>query len=387
MTIFYNFLITLQITLFFDRLEMAELFINKINKSKQCLISLSLVAIVSLICFVFSSFVGYRVIALILLVTVSLVAISFDILPVLAAAVLSALIWNFFFIPPRFTFHVGSTDDLILFVMYFIIALVNAVLTYKIRQIQKEARQRETKASTVKLYNTLLNSLSHELRTPIATIIGATDTLLADNMKLKLEDRGELLAEISKASFRLNQQVENLLSMSRLEAGFIQPKKDWCDINEVVYDALKRVEENKYTQKISVNINPNLPLFKLDKGMLEQIVYNLLNNACLYTPWNSEINITSMCHANVLEIIIEDNGNGFPETEIKNVFDKFYRLKDAKAGGTGLGLSIVKGFTEAMGGTIHLENVRTGGARFSINIPADSVQVNRKTELWLRRKF
>ncbi len=366
---------------------MSELFINKVSKTKQCLFSLLLVGIISLVCFGFSSFIGYRVVAFILLVTVSLIAITFDILPVLVAAVLSSLAWNFFFIPPRFTFHIGATDDLILFVMYFIIALVNAVLTHKIKQIQKEARQKEEKASAVKLYNTLLNSLSHELRTPIATIIGAADTLLANNMKLTEEDKGELLAEISKASFRLNQQVENLLSMSRLESGFLQPKIDWCDINEIIYEAIKRIEENKCTQKISVNINPNLPLFKLDKGMLEQIIYNLLNNACLYTPWNSEIHLTALCHTNTLQIIIEDNGKGFPEEEIKNVFGKFYRLKNSKTGGTGLGLSIVKGFTEALGGTIRLENVRTGGARFTISIPADTVNINRKPELWLRRKF
>jgi two-component system sensor histidine kinase KdpD len=114
---------------------MAELFINKINKSTQSLISISLIILVSLICFIFSYFIGYRVVALILLITVSLLAISFDIIPVLIAAMLSAASWNFLFIPPRFTFHVGSTDDLILFVMYFIIALFNAVLTFKIRQV------------------------------------------------------------------------------------------------------------------------------------------------------------------------------------------------------------------------------------------------------------
>lgn len=233
----------------------------------------------------------------------------------------------------------------------------------------------------------MLNSLSHELRTPIATIIGATDTLLAGNVKLTQENRGELLGEISKASFRLNQQVENLLNMSRLESGIIQPKLDWCDINEGVYETLSRIEEHKYTQKITVNINPTLPLFKLDKGMLEQIIYNLLNNACLYTPWNGEINVTALCHTNILQIMIEDNGKGFPHEESHKVFDKFYRLKNAKTGGTGLGLSIVKGFTEALGGTIYLENIRTGGARFTINFPADSVQINRKPELWLRRKF
>lgn len=366
---------------------MKDLVINKLSRGRQIAWSLLLVGGVALLCFAFSPLVGYRVVALILLLTVSLLAITFDILPVLLAAALSALVWNFFFIPPRFTFHVGATEDVILFVMYFVIALVNAVLTYKIRQVEKLARQREEKAHTVRLYNTLLNSLSHELRTPIATIVGATDTLLAPGGNLSLENKGELLGEIAKASFRLNQQVENLLNMSRLESGFLQPKMDWCDINEVVYEAVKRIEENKYTQKVTIDINPNLPLFKLDKGMLEQIVYNLLNNACLYTPWNSEVHVTAQCHTDVLELMVEDNGNGFPEEELKKVFGKFYRLKNTRTGGTGLGLSIVKGFAEALGGTVRLENVRTGGARFTITLPAPTTYVDKKQEEWLRRKY
>ena len=160
--------------------------------------------------------------------------------------------------------------------------------------------------------------------------------------------------------------------MSRLESGFLEPKKDWVDINELIYDAVRRVEEKKIKQEISININPDIPLFKLDKGMIEQVIYNLLNNAVTYTPEKSIIEIMAACHIDVLEIVIEDNGNGFPENEIKKVFDKFYRLKNSKAGGTGLGLSIVKGFVEAHNGLISLENVKTGGARFTIQIPAET---------------
>ena len=366
---------------------MSDLIINKVSKWNQFLAGIIAVSTVAFICYLFSGLLGYKVVALILLLTVSLLAISFDILPVLSAALLSALIWNFFFIPPRFTFHVGATEDAILFSMYFVIALVNAVLTYKIRQAQKEARKKEEKANTIKLYNTLLNSLSHELRTPIATIVGAADTLQTNNANLSPENKGELLAEISKASFRLNQQVENLLNMSRLESGFLQPKKDWCDINEIVYIVVKRIEESKYTQKINVNINPELPLFKLDKMMLEQILYNLVNNACLYTSWNSTINVSAQYYGNLLEMVIEDNGQGFPEKEINKVFDKFYRLDETRTGGTGLGLSIVKGFTEALGGTVNLVNNKPRGARFTIRIPAETTQVNKKTEVWLRRKY
>ena len=341
-----------------------------IKVTAQYFISVAVVCLVATIGYFISEFAGYKVIALMLLVTVSLLSMFLDIVPVLLAAFLSALIWDYFFIPPRFTLQVKTTEDVLMLMMYFIIAMVNAVLTYKIRQAEKEARQKEEKANTVKLYNTLLNSLSHELRTPISTIIGATDTLQNNNVKLSDHNRVELIAEISKAGFRLNQQVGNLLNMSRLESGFIEPKNDWCDINELVYDVVKNVEENKISQKIRININPEIPLFKLDKGMLEQVIYNLLNNAIQYTPSESRIDIIAIGHGDVLEIVIEDDGYGFPEDEINDVFNKFYRLKGAQTGGTGLGLSIVKGYVEAMGGTVGLENVQPKGAKFTIEIPA-----------------
>lgn len=342
------------------------------SKQKQFIISLSLVLIVSAICYGISPWLGYRVVAFILLLSVSLIAISFDILPVLVSAALSAFIWDFFFIPPRFTVHVSNTEDAILLIMYFVIAMISAVLTYKIRQVEKASRKKEEKANTLKLYDTLLNSFSHELRTPIATIIAATDNIQSGNNNLTAENKTELISEISKASLRLNQQVENLLNMSRLDSGFIKPKIDWCDISELVYDTVGKIEDNGITQKISITINPDLPLVKTDKLLLGQSIYNLLNNACLYTKPDSKINITALIHVDILELIIEDDGAGFPPEEIENVFDKFYRLKFSKPGGTGLGLSIVKGFVEALKGNVSLENVSTGGARFTITLPAET---------------
>jgi two-component system sensor histidine kinase KdpD len=335
------------------------------------LISLGLVLLVSAVCYGISTWLGYRVVAFILLLTVSLIAISFDILPVLASATLSAFIWDFFFIPPRFTFQVGNTEDMILLIMYFIIAMISAVLTYKIRQVEIASRKKEEKINTLKLYDTLLNSFSHELRTPIATIIAATDNIQSGSDNLTNENKEELINEISKASFRLNQQVENLLNMSRLESGVVKPKLDWCDISELVYDTVKKIEENKIDQKITINVNPDLPLVKTDKLLLGQVIYNLLNNATIYTPASGKININVLIHADILALIIEDDGNGFPPDEIEDVFDKFYRLKYSKAGGTGLGLSIVKGFIEALKGNISLENISTGGARFTITIPVE----------------
>lgn len=344
-------------------------FVAFMGNKRQYLVSLVAVLLASIGCYAISPCLGYRVIALILLLTVSLLAISFDILPVLLSAGLSAFIWDFFFIPPRFNFHVNATEDVILLIMYFLIALINGVLTFKIRQVEKAARKKEERANTLKLYDTLLNSFSHELRTPIATIIAATDNIRSSTARLTEENRQELIEQIAQAAFRLNQQVENLLNMSRLETGFIKPRIDWCDISEVVYDTIRKVEEDVPTQKIVVNINPDLPLVKTDKMLLGQALYNLLNNATIYTPPGSRINVDAVIHTDILQLVVEDNGNGFPPDEIASVFDKFYRLKSSQTGGTGLGLSIVKGFVEALGGSIYLENRMEGGARFTIELP------------------
>jgi two-component system, OmpR family, sensor histidine kinase KdpD len=326
--------------------------------------------LVSGISFSVSGWIGYKVVAYVLLVTLSIIALFCDIIPVVLSAVLSALIWNYFFIPPRYTFHIGTTEDFFLFIMYFVIAIVHAVLMYKIKQIQKLALEREERAATLKLYNTLLNSLSHELRTPIATIIGASDNLLTANGNLSEQNKKNLVSEISVASLRLNQQVQNLLNMSRLESGTIQLKRDWCDLNELVYKTIDRLGENSKHHVLDIELADTLPFFKLDEGLMEQVLYNLIYNAISYTPEASVITIKARCEEHQHCIItIEDNGMGFPESEIDKVFDKFYRLDHSKTGGTGLGLSIAKGFVEAHKGTIKLENAPLGGALFTIIIP------------------
>ena len=354
-------------------------FIKSRNRPRQYLFCITTIIIVSVACFVLSEFLGYRVIAFILLLAVSLLAIAFDILPVLVSAALSAFIWDYFFIPPRFTIHVDTTEDTILLIMYFVIALINAVMTYRIRQVEKASRIKEERANSVQLYNTILNSLSHELRTPIAAIIGAADNLQLNN-NLSKSDTKQLIDEISKASLRLNQQVENLLNISRLESGHIQPRKDWCDFVELVYDVVKRVEENNPDRKIKISINPDLPLCKLDKGMLDQVLYNLLNNAARHTEPSASINITATCYANLLEVIIDDSGSTFNKEKLTDLIYKFSREKLPKNSSSGLGLSIVKGFTEALGGRVDLQKSSYGGAKFTVTIPVSTNNIKQVNE-------
>lgn len=341
----------------------------------QFLISIAAVLLVSTACFYSSELIGYRIVSMILLITVSLIAMLFEILPVLVAAVLSAVIWNFFFIPPLFTFHISNAEDLLMFLLYFSIALVNAVLTFKIRREESKARDKEEKENTIKLYNTLLNSLSHELRTPISTILGAVDILKENKEMLSIAQQEELLVEIETASMRLNRQVENLLSMSRLESGMLRPKYEWCDLNELIHSLIQKAG-NGAEHRIFFLANDNLPLFRMDEGLVEQVIHNLLHNALLYTSDTSKIEIEVRHEGEACIIIVADDGTGFPESEISLAFDKFYRLPHSKTGGSGLGLSIVKGFVEALGGKVKLKNHETGGAKFTVEIPAETSYIS-----------
>ncbi|WP_243400407.1 sensor histidine kinase [Flavobacterium alvei] len=351
---------------------MTNLETKKYSIKKQCGISIVAVLLIATVCFYASKFIDYRITALILLMTVSIVAIVFDIIPVLITAILSGLLLNFFFIQPLFTFHITDTEDILLFLMYLIIALVNAVLTFKIRQVEKKARDKEEKEKTIKLYNTLLNSLSHELRTPIATLIGAVDILKENNQTLSKKNQEDLLSEIDKASIRLNRQVENLLNMSRLETGMLLIKQDWCDVNELTNGVVQKFSSLNTNHIIDFQLNESLPLFKLDSGLIAEVLRNLIHNAVLYTPEKTTIKIEVLQESSNCIIVISDNGNGFPESEIQFAFDKFYRLPHTKTGGSGLGLSIVKGFVEAHNGTITLENNSISGAKFTITIPTET---------------
>lgn len=350
---------------------------RKDNLRKQLLLSTTMIVLSSLILYFFVGWIGYQVVALVLLLMVSISAMLFDILPVLIAALLSALIWNYFFIPPVRTFHIGTPEDVLMFLMYFVIAFINAVLSFKIREIERKVRDKEEKENTLKLYDTLLNSLSHELRTPIAAIIGAVDILENQAAPLSIINQNELIDEIKIASLRLNEQVENLLSMNRLESGILKPVLDWVDINDLIFSVIKKYKTH-HSEALNIIFNPDekVPLIKVDAVFVEQILYNLIRNAHVHTPAKSTVRIAASYLDESIRISVADNGKGFPTEEIKFVFDKFYRLKGAATGGTGLGLSIVKGFVEALNGQITLENQSSGGALFTVVLPAESSTLN-----------
>ncbi len=226
-----------------------------------------------------------------------------------------------------------------------------------------------------KLYKTLFNSISHELRIPVATIMGATDTLLMHTYPE--ETRRKLYAEINTASIRLNRLIENLLNMSRLESGRITPRLDWCDVHDLANKVADNLKQELLPFKLSTVIPSDMPLVLIDFGLIEQVLNNLVLNATQNTMAGTNIRLKFFFDQGALTIQVMDRGKGFPASELLSVFDKFYRGKDAKAGGTGLGLSIVKGYVEAHGGTVIAENRKNGGAIFTIKIPVKSSEMDK----------
>lgn len=347
------------------------MILNKIKTFYQFIICLSAIFAVSGICWLLMDYLDYQIVALILLLVVSILAVSFKIFPVLTAAVLSAVLLNYIFIEPYFTYKINNAENTLLFFMFIAVALVNAVLTNRLLIQEKKARQKEEKENTIKLYNTLLNSLSHELRTPIATILGTIDTLKEQQHLLNQEQQNDLLTDIEIAGTRLNIQVENLLNMSRLEAGNLHLKKDWTDINELIFLTIGKIA-NKEEKQIIFEPDDRLPLVQLDRGLLEVVLYCIIHNAIRYTPSNAKIYINSTFEKEKLQITIEDSGHGIAEEDANKVFQKFYRIPNSGTGGSGLGLSIAKGFVEAHNGIISLEKSKFGGAAFIIAIPAEA---------------
>ncbi|MDP2114610.1 MAG: ATP-binding protein, partial [Bacteroidota bacterium] len=224
-----------------------------------------------------------------------------------------------------------------------------------------------------RLYKTLFNSISHELRIPVATIMGASDSLLnsihAGNVQ------SALFNEIFTASLRLNRLIENLLNMSRLESGQISVRLDWYDMNDLANKVAEDLKDELKPFTLAVKIPDDMPMVKIDYGLLEQALYNLLYNSTQYAPVASIIELSTSYDDGTLIIRVNDSGPGFPEEAIENVFKKFFRVDSSKTGGLGLGLSIVKGFVEAHKGTVTVENRKNGGSEFTLKIPTENPDI------------
>jgi len=229
-------------------------------------------------------------------------------------------------------------------------------------------------AETERLRSALLTSISHDLRTPLASIIGVVSSLRSLSEKYAPEQREELLAMVQDEAERLNRFVGNLLDMTRLESGAIELKAEHFDIGDIIGTALQRAAAILDRHRVEIDIAPDLPMLRLDALLFEQVLFNLLDNAAKYAPAESRIRLGARRDGRDVAIEIGDEGPGIPEAERERVFDKFYRVRaqDRRRAGTGLGLAICRGFVEAQGGRIDAANrCDRPGAVFTIRMPAD----------------
>ena len=232
--------------------------------------------------------------------------------------------------------------------------------------------QAKRRAEADRLRSALLTSISHDLKTPLAAILGAAGTLRGFARGLDDEGKVDLLSTIIEELERLNRFIANLLDMTRLEAGSIKPNTSPQDIGEIVGTALERANKILARHNIEVEIAADLPLLELDPVLFEQALFNLLDNAAKYAPPETTVRVQAWQEENKVKLRVLDEGAGIPPDEIDLIFDKFHRAHklDQVRAGTGLGLAISRGFVEAMGGSVSAANRSDrSGAVFTITLP------------------
>lgn len=239
----------------------------------------------------------------------------------------------------------------------------------RVRLLEK-AQRAQVEVETERLRNTLLSSVSHDLRTPLASITGAASSLLDAGGQVDEAGRRDLLETIHEEAFRLNRLVGNLLDMTRLESGSLKPAKEWLPIEEVIGGALTRLEPALQGRPVEIDLPDDLPLAPIDGLLIEQVLVNLVENAIKYTPASSPVSISARGGPQELIVEVSDRGPGIPPGEEERVFDKFHRVEGAgRPAGAGLGLTICRGIVTAHGGTLGVRNRAGGGASFRFTIP------------------
>lgn len=237
--------------------------------------------------------------------------------------------------------------------------------------LAKDSHESTIEVERERLRNTLLSSVSHDLRTPLAVISSAAEQL-RDRLSVTNHDDRELAESIANEASRLERQVRNLLDMTKLESGALQLRQDWQSLEEIVGSAIVRTEALLTGHSLHVDLAPNFPLLWLDQVLFEQVFVNLLENAAKHTPEGTSIWIRASQSKGVTQVVVENDGPSLDEHELEGVFDKFGRGSDASHHGSGLGLAICRAIVQAHGGTICAQSLAPRGVSFLISLPSNA---------------
>jgi two-component system sensor histidine kinase KdpD len=239
-------------------------------------------------------------------------------------------------------------------------------------QLEEQNRQIALLQSAEKLQNALLNSISHDLRTPLVAITGALSALDENYVELDEPARNTLIENARGEADRLNRLVGNLLNMTRIESGAIKLHLEPGDVQDLIGTALDQLGRRAERNQIKVDVPANFPLIPMDFSLMVQVIVNLLENAVKYSPADSLIEVSAALRDSTARLSILDRGAGIPSDDLSRVFDKFYRVQRPESvSGTGLGLSISKGIVEAHGGRIRAANREGGGTILEVELPLE----------------
>jgi two-component system sensor histidine kinase KdpD len=301
-----------------------------------------------------------------------------------AAAALAFLASNFFFVDPLFTFHVTDPREWLALGVLLLTAVVTGQLAASLRDRARlaEAREREvtalyelaTQAEVLRqadqVKSALLSSVSHDLRTPLASIKASVTTLLDDRAVLDPSARRELLTAVDEETDRLTRFVARLLDLSRLEGGAVEPRRDWHALGDVLSGVAERLDPDGV--RIVLESAQELPSAFFDYVLVDQILMNLVENALKYAPSGSTVDIAASASDGALTIQVADRGPGVPAEERERIFERFYRSAPpaGDTSGAGMGLAIARGLARAMGGDVTYRPREGGGSVFQLAVPA-----------------
>jgi len=346
---------------------------------------LVLIAILTITFVVLREQVNPATVSLVLVLVVLIAAIGLGRGPALTTALAGGLSLNFFFLPPYYTLSVDDPQNWVELFIFIAVAVTVGQLSARSRQRAEDAErlygelqvafdqasQTEAVRRSEKLKSALLDAVTHDIRTPLTSIKAATTMLIQEqgaiHNTLDPAGRADLLAVISEETDRLNNFVDSMVGIARLEAGGNRKHYETVSVAELIGNVLERASTVMSRHEIEVDISPEHLSFNADAKAMAEALYNLVDNACKYSPAGTTIRLSAAPTSRGTRISVEDEGPGIPADERERVFDKFYRHEQA-ASGLGLGLAIVRGIVEGHGGKAWVEAGRKG-ARFVLDIP------------------
>lgn len=287
-------------------------------------------------------------------------------------ALASVLAFDVLFVPPQGTITVDDAQYLLTFAILVAVAVVVSGLVERARRQARAQAQAEVEAERERIRSVLLASISHDLRTPLAVMAGASSTLAEQGDSMRPEERRELARSVLHRTREMAEHVAKVLDMTRLEAGGLEPERDWSSIGEIAGSVVRRLEERLRHHRVMLEIPDDLPLVRVDAVLLDKALGNLLENAAHHTPAGTVVRVRAGTDGAEMTVSVEDYGGGISEAELGRVFDKFHRGRaEGVEGGMGLGLAICRSVVRLHGGRAWAERVPAGGTAFRFTIPLE----------------